>query len=433
MIFADKDTLKIHKWWEWTGLSGLGRGDGVLRRKRKEEGGQQDARQYVHLADMNKQRLLGYAESFRELAESLQGEFTTNGVIGDRQSILEERMLWENRRLLGNNLSEMADIMAQVADKELCYEPMEEKKRKSLVHALRAEGIFAENFCYLPGENGHKAIGILLHTEKKGGISSDEVANMLSVLLKIRLEASVTSPYLVDDTKRSFVFVEEAKFITFTGLSKAVKETETVSGDNFSVLQSETGKMTVLLSDGTGSGQQANGESSRVLDLMEKMLEAGFGMETAINMVNSAVLSRGEQSNHPTLDICSLDLYGGSCNIWKIGGALTLLKSGNTVDKIRQQTLPLGIFQKQDIPMLHRELMDGDYLIFMTDGVLDALAEMACGEEECEDLLSETVRTMQERNPQEMAERLLQLVLKNSSGHIHDDMTILVVGIWENT
>ena len=67
--------------------------------------------------------------------------------------------------------------------------------------------------------------------------------------------------------------------------------------------------MTILLSDGTGSGEKACADSGKVLDLMEKMLEAGFGMETAINMVNSAVLSRGEQSNHPTLDICSLDSF----------------------------------------------------------------------------------------------------------------------------
>lgn len=413
-------------------LWGWSKGERLLWGKGQNES-RQDTRQYTRLADISKQRLLGYAESFRELGESLQGEFVANGVMGDRQSVLEERMLWENRRLLGNNLAEVADIMTQVAAKELCYEPMEEKKQKTLVHALRCEGLFGENICYLPGENGHRAIGIVLHTEKKGSISSDEVANMLSVLLKMRLEASVTSPYMVDGVKRSFVFVEEPKYITFTGLSKAVKETETVSGDNFSIMQSETGKMTVLLSDGTGSGQQASADSGRVLDLMEKMLEAGFCMDTAINMVNSAVLSRGEQSNHPTLDICSLDLYGGSCNIRKLGGALTLLKSGNTVDKIRQETLPLGIFQNPDITLLHRELMDGDYLIFMTDGVLDALAWYDCGVEECEDLLAETVRTMSERNPQEMAERLLQLVLKNSNGHIQDDMTILVVGVWENT
>ena len=391
-------------------------------------------KQYARLADMNKQRLLGYAESFRELADSLREEYeeTQENIVRDRQSILEERKLWENRQLIGNNLNEVATIMTQVAAKEIWYEPMEEKKQKYLKHALRAEGLYAESFCYLPDENGNKGVGMILHTEKKGGIPSDEVADMLSVLLKCKLEASVTSPYIVDEKKRSFLFVEEAKFITFTGLSKAVKETETISGDNFAILQSETGKMTVLLSDGTGSGERASSDSEKVLDLMEKMLEAGFGMDMAINMANTALLAKGEERNHPTLDVCTIDLYKGICDLWKVGGAVTLLKRGEGVDKISQGTLPLGIFQSLEIPTQNRELQDGDYLIFMTDGVLDALGEMDIVGFSCEEMLAEVVRTMPERNPQDMAEKILQFVLKNSNGHIQDDMTVLVVGIWEN-
>jgi len=392
-------------------------------------------KRYIGLADMNKQRLLGYAESFRELAESFQEEFGSDisMLSRDRQTILEEKMLWENRCLISSNLNEVATIMAQVAVKELCYEPMEERKQRMLQQALKIEGIAAEGFCYIPNENGSRTIGMLLCSEKKKGISSDDVADMLSVLLKSKLEVSVTSPYMVEQTKKSFLFVEKAKYITFTGLSKAVKETEKLSGDNFSILQSETGKMTVLLSDGTGSGERANADSSKVLDLMEKMLEAGFGMETAIKMVNTALLSKREENNHPTLDICHLDLYQGDCQLWKIGGALTLLKRGRDVDKISQETLPLGIFQNPEMGRVNRQLQDGDYLIFMTDGVLDALAQGVCGEMDCEEMLAEAVGNMQERNPQDMAEKLLQLVLKNSSGHILDDMTILVVGIWENS
>lgn len=415
MIFADNRSVAIHKWW-W---------------KEDKEGLQE--KQCARLADMNKQRLLGYAESFRELAESFQEKFDAKSEVmdRDRQSILEERMLWENRQLLGHNLNEVAAIMSQVAAKELYYESMEERKQKMLKHALRAEGIFAEGFCYLPGETGSRAVGMMLYTEKKGGISSDEVADMLSVLLKTKLEVSATSPYVVDDTKRSFFFMEAAKYITFTGLSKAVKETEKVSGDNFSILQSETGKMTVLLSDGTGSGERANSDSEKVLDLMEKMLEAGFGMNTAISMVNTALFSKGGESNHPTLDICSLDLYRGDCSFWKVGGTITLLKRGEAVDKFTQATLPLGIFQNLDVPMQCCQLRDGDYLFFLTDGVLDALEEIGT-ERDCEEIIADMVRAMPERNPQDMAEKLLQQVVKNSNGHIQDDMTILVVGIWEN-
>jgi len=251
---------------------------------------------------------------------------------------------------------------------------------------------------------------------------------MLSVLLKQNFQVSAASPYLVDDTKRSFVFVEESRFIALTGFCKAVKENEKVSGDNYSIIESEKGKLTILLSDGTGSGEQASADSERVLDLMEKMLEAGFGLETAVNMVNAALVARGEEQNHPTLDICNLDLYQGTCDICKVGGAASFLKREGHTEAISMGNLPLGIFQSVQVQISHKQLQDGDYLILMTDGVLDALAEA-----DCEELMTETIRGLGERNPQEIAEKLMQLVLCHCGGRILDDMTILVAGIWENS
>ena len=76
---------------------------------------------------------------------------------------------------------------------------------------------------------------------------------------------------------------------------------------------------------------------------------------------------------------------------------------------------------------VRKRLQDGDYLILMTDGVLDALED-----EDCEALMAETIRGLTERNPQEIAEKLMQIVLCRCGGRILDDMTILVVGVWES-
>lgn len=382
-------------------------------------------RQCAQVSELCRQRLLGYAESFQELARSFVGEFSV--VTEDRQSLLEAWKLWENRQVIGKNLEEVAQIMTQVAMEELWYQPLEEKKHRMLFQSLRSEGILAENICYLPNEKGRKTIGMTLCTEKRGGIPAGEVADMLSVLLKRQFQSSAATPYLVDQNKRSFVFVEGTHYIALTGFSRAVKETETVSGDNYSIIESEQGNMTILLSDGTGSGEQASSESGKVLDLMEKMLEAGFSVEMAVNMINAAVFAVGKENNHPTLDICTLDLYQGGCDICKVGGAASFLKREKQVEEISVGNLPLGIFQSVHTQTVHTRLQDGDYLILMTDGVLDALED-----EDCEALMAETIKGLTERNPQEIAEKLMQLVLCRCGGRILDDMTILVVGLWES-
>lgn len=424
------------------------------RRRGKAEKRQQQG-QYVRLTDMSRQRLLGYAESFRELSEKFRQEYGRELLppdpegdewqSRDRQAMLDERKNKENRQVIGRNLEEVAAIMEQVASTELCYKPLEEKKEKMLIHALRAEGVYAENLCYLPG-NGSRTMGMALYTEKKGGFAADEVAALLSVLLKCNLEASVTSPYIIDNEKRDFLFVEAVRLQALLGISRVVKENETVSGDNFAILHSEVGKKTILLSDGTGSGGQAHAESSRVLDLMEKMLGAGFTLEAAVGMVNRAMFAKGEEPGHPTLDICDIDLYSGACCIYKIGGAAAFLKQGKFVEIIRQGTLPLGIFENMEPLPIRCRVAEGDYLVFVTDGVLEAMqgedyAESAgCrsdaaegdAEDNGEDILARHLQKMTSRNPQDMAEILLQLALKKCGGHVRDDMTVIVVGIWEN-
>lgn len=385
-----------------------------------------DREQEIRVPELCRQRLLGYAESFQALARDFCGEFVWDNL--DRQSILEEHRFWENRQVMGSNLSAVAQIMTRVADEVIKYEPFPEKKRRTITHVLRAEGIFLDNLCYLPAENGRRAIGMTLYTEKKGGRPAAEVADMMSVILHRPMQLSVASPYLVDRIRRSFVLVEEASFIALTGFAKAVKEGENLSGDHYSIIESEKGRMTVLLSDGTGSGEKASADSERVLDLMEKMLEAGYEMEAAVGMVNTAFFARGEDNGHPTLDVCDLDLYQGSCDFCKVGGVTSFVKRGDQVEQIAVENLPLGIFQGVEAKRIHKELQGGDYVIMVTDGALDVP-----GEEGYEQTMAETIRGMCEQNPGEIAEKLLQKVLCASGGRIQDDMTILVIGLWENS
>ena len=85
-----------------------------------------------------------------------------------------------------------------------------------------------------------------------------------------------------------------------TGVAKAVKETEKISGDNYAFFTTGTGNQTAILSDGMGSGDKACADSTMVVELMEKFLEAGFQTETAVQMINSSLVSGGENTNMST-------------------------------------------------------------------------------------------------------------------------------------
>ena len=65
----------------------------------------------------------------------------------------------------------------------------------------------------------------------------------------------------------------------------------------------------MCLSDGMGSGSLACKESEMVIELVEKFLEAGFDVETAVRMMNSAMVMKGQEDLFSTVDISELDLY----------------------------------------------------------------------------------------------------------------------------
>lgn len=394
-------------------------------RKGKEE--ERQTGQKAMLSEYGKKKLLTYADSFMQLAKSFEDEFKWEQS-EDREGYLYTRRLWENRRILSDNLQEMAKIMRNVAEETFRYQPLADKKYKQVVAAMKPEKIYIRDICHIEGEDGRTSLGICMRTDKKGGYSAEDVGAMLSVLFDIPLTPSASSPYFLDDVYQNYTYVEEAGFVVLTGVAKAVKETETISGDNYSLFESEKGKLTILISDGMGSGEKACTDSEAVLDLMERLLEAGYNSETAIQMVNSILAIKSDEQNMSTLDICELDLYSGVCEFRKVGSAPSFIKRMNMVEQISGHSLPLGIFQKVDMEVVRRRLIDGDMLILLSDGVLDGLEQSGCEEAMCE-----VISRLNSESPKEIAETLLQYVLHQSKGHIRDDMTIIVAGVWEKT
>ena len=181
----------------------------------------------------------------------------------------------------------------------------------------------------------------------------------------------------------------------------------------------------MILSDGMGSGEDAERESESVLQLLEKMLSAGFREETAIRLINSVLALRAEQNTFATLDISRINLYGGTCEFIKIGGAATYLRRGNWLECVEAKTLPIGMLRQVDYDFMVKKLYDGDYIIMMSDGVLDAVPESERAE-----FLQQIIGEDPGQNPQVIAGRILNASLLLQNFEAKDDMTVLVCGVF---
>jgi len=393
------------------------------------------AEESLYLLEYEKQRIKTCAKSFEELAKVFvylpgkqeEPKEEESIVGGDRKTVLWKKRLMENRELFADNLKEMASIMGQVAKRDVRAVRFPEKRRKQMIHILEDEGLVVSDIYRLEKEEGSSLIAIRVGCRKGVQCTSEELAGYLSVLLSKHLQATVGTPFYIPQESVTLYFEEEAKFSVLSGYAKAVKETEKVSGDNYSFFETKTGYYMAVLSDGMGSGEKACADSEVVVDMAEKLMDAGFCVETTVRMINDALLAGAENSNMSTLDFCGVDLYEGMATFVKIGSACTYIKSRECVEKLTSSTLPLGIFHKQEIEVLRRRIYDGDYIVMLSDGIMDCVTQEK-GERYLEDLISQ----MNCERPNEIASCIMKYVLSLSKGRIRDDMTVLVMGFWEN-
>ena len=210
------------------------------------------------------------------------------------------------------------------------------------------------------------------------------------------------------------------------GWSKTARRA--VSGDNFSFLEKEDGELVLSLSDGMGFGVSACKESELVIDLLERFVEAGFTKDTAIKMLNSAMVIHGEDDQYSTVDISAVNLYTGETSFYKIGASATFIrhKSGN-VECLLSTSLPVGVSFEIEIEHAKKQLSDGDFLVMITDGVIEYLHT-----DSPEETLEEIISGIKTNHPGLMAKKILDQVMTYTGGEVKDDMTVLAAAIWEN-
>ena len=393
------------------------------------------AEESTYLLEYEKQKIMTCAKSFEELAKVfvyLPGKEQDKSIseeshCKDRQSVLWKKRLMENRELFADNLKEMAGIMGQVAGRDVHAVWFPEKRRKQMIHMLEEEGLLVRDIYQLENATEKNCLAVSVKCRKNTQCTSEELAGYLSVLLDQHLQPVCGSPFFLPQEFTTVYFEEEAKLTVLSGYAKAVKETEKVSGDNFSFFETKNGYYMAILSDGMGSGEKACADSEVVVDMAEKLMDAGFSIEMTVQMINDALLAGAENLNMSTLDLCGVDLYAETATFAKIGSACTYIKSDNKVEKLESSSLPLGLFHKQDIELIQRKIHDGDYIIMLSDGVMDCITQ-----EKGEAFMKELIGDLQFERPNEIAGCIMKYVLNLSKGRIRDDMTVLVMGFWES-
>ena len=252
---------------------------------------------------------------------------------------------------------------------------------------------------------------------RKAPFSLDQ--SFLTRQLSDRLNRPFDNPCIVTaGLLTKICFFEEAQYTLQFASAQKIAENNRVSGDCCEYFADPRGYAHILLSDGMGCGGRAAVDSVMTCSFVLKLVKAGFGFDSALKFINSALLVKAGDESLATLDIACIDLYAGTAEFLKAGAASSFLLRDGKVVILSGNSLPAGILQGISYDRRSIPLREGDVLVLVTDGALPI----------SEQWFADELQAVGTLPPKEAAEKLA-LLAKRRQQQPEDDITVAVAKV----
>ena len=128
----------------------------------------------------------------------------------------------------------------------------------------------------------------------------------------------------------------------------------------------------MILSDGMGCGSAASLDSSMTVSLLFRLITANVSYDSALKIVNSALLVKSGEETLATIDIAAVDLYNGQVHFYKAGAAPTFIRRNQRTGYVDSTSLPVGILTSVEFEKSTLKLSAGDLIVMVSDGATAA-------------------------------------------------------------
>lgn len=333
-----------------------------------------------------------------------------------RDYLLQNANLITGRKLIADEASGVAEILRSLALETGSLLKYQSRLERQVSEALLKNG-FPVSELLIYGEQERLSIGIVIPAKE---VAIDNLARIVSNTLKIPMH--VTEKVNITEEKFYIHLHRSVVYDAIFGLSKATKDGSQISGDTHSVTRINEEKFLVALSDGMGSGKQAETIASTSLSLIESFYKSGLNGTLILNTVNKLLAINSEES-FTALDISVIDLKTCSADFIKYGSPYGFIINENGIKIIEGNSLPLGILEELKPAVCNTQLNEGDMILLVTDGISDAFGSSG-------DII-DYLRSAPAKNPQALTDGILENAIKLNGGKHKDDMTALAVRIYK--
>lgn len=320
----------------------------------------------------------------------------------------------ESKKLVAEqfkNISMILENLQENLDKKLLRSPELERKIKN---ALDKIGVSATKLRLISDE------GIMVEIHQpvyRVAECNDKIADALSEIFEVEMVAEKKENDVL------LIYQKPEFCVSLDVLSKACRSSQ-VCGDSCSGFYFAPGRYAVILSDGMGSGERANFQSSVVTQLAKKLLCGGMKSETCVRLINNILMTNADRETFATVDLCVINLYSGIVEFVKTGAAPSYIKKEKENITVTSTSLPAGLIPVVDADFSIKYAQSGDVLVMTSDGVSDVLDNGKRNE------IFSLINA--EDDADEMTQKILNRAYARSGGVATDDMTVCVCKISKN-
>lgn len=348
-------------------------------------------------------------------AEELFSDYTVNEALKSR--------LVEGRNIIAKQINNISDSMGEVLrdfqrDVTSCLD-IDKLLRKTLTQ----NGVkYREVYSYTDNK-GRLKIKVKLDNCEGNNYCIRKILPLISDLIRMPLCLSDEGCRINPNSNECSVTIEESpKYHAVSYVEYTPKDGEKYSGDSYNFGKNKNGQYITAISDGMGSGPQAGLESTVALNLIDSFMDNGFGEKTTFSTVNSIMgMKFDDDEKFTTLDMNYIDLYTGETSFIKMGAVASFIKRGKEIEVISKSSLPFGVVDNVDTDVIKKKLKQGDIIITISDGILDADKNNVGDTSWLVEYLRQATT-----NPQELSSGILNAAKSLSNGRVLDDMTVVV-------
>lgn len=329
--------------------------------------------------------------------------------VGRAVSILSAQRF---RLLREEGYAEYLDAISRMVAESMALDEREKAVNETLSAAV-TEALFSFGLTLGSGKVfGFRRPHLIIAAEDESGkkISSSELKLALEEATGLRLGAA-------EYYRRGVMALMECnalpRFSAQAAFAGTPRTGESVSGDTVRLYEGEGGYFSALISDGAGSGDNAERASRFVADF----ISAAQASHNSLTLVNHILRHRGEDFA-TAVDLFTLDLYTGEAFFLKSGATTSYVKRGGSIFRIKSRTAPLGTVKHAECEKIRASIEDGDIVIMTSDG-------FSGGED------SPWIYELLAKDVPEKLSAYADLLLKEAKKHTPptDDMTVAVVKI----